>query len=175
MHEWLQNRTEQIEEEDLIKDALQAELQNRGQRPQHALFAASDKQAELNRLQQALADLQDELALQKQDVASAYKDIVKQEEDIRCKEEHLQAERMLQQQRLHAREQYPQPPWLKTLDGTINVAVVGNSGNGKSLLINKIRRLRPGAVNWAPVGVNDHPATPMKAKQSNAKQREQCN
>eukprot|EP00913_Durusdinium_trenchii_P000278 g252.t1 len=41
------------------------------------------------------------------------------------------------------------------VDGCINIAVVGNSGVGKSLLINRLRRLRTQAEGWAPVGVNE--------------------
>ena len=37
----------------------------------------------------------------------------------------------------------------------MNLAVVGNSGVGKSLLINRLRRLRPQAEGWAAVGVNE--------------------
>ena len=45
--------------------------------------------------------------------------------------------------------------WLDKVEGCINIAVVGNSGVGKSLLINRLRRLRPKAEGWAPVGVNE--------------------
>jgi len=50
---------------------------------------------------------------------------------------------------------YRKPDWLADIQGTINVAVVGNSGVGKSLLINTLRRVKPGSQHWAPVGVNE--------------------
>jgi len=54
-----------------------------------------------------------------------------------------------------ARRDYPQPEWMDNIEGTLNVGVVGNSGVGKSLFINKVRRLRPHAKGWAAVGVNE--------------------
>lgn len=54
-----------------------------------------------------------------------------------------------------ARRTYPQPSWLENLEGTMNIGVVGNAGVGKSLLINKLRRLPAHARGWAPVGVNE--------------------
>eukprot|EP00434_Breviolum_minutum_P003416 symbB.v1.2.003006.t1/scaffold113.1/size324549/4 len=45
--------------------------------------------------------------------------------------------------------------WLDKVEGCMNLAVVGNSGVGKSLLINRLRRLRPQAEGWAAVGVNE--------------------
>jgi len=44
---------------------------------------------------------------------------------------------------------------LTDVQDTINVAVVGNSGVGKSLLINTLRRVKPCSEKWAPVGVNE--------------------
>uniref|UniRef100_A0A7S1WQN7 IRG-type G domain-containing protein n=1 Tax=Alexandrium catenella TaxID=2925 RepID=A0A7S1WQN7_ALECA len=37
----------------------------------------------------------------------------------------------------------------------MNVGVVGNSGVGKSLLINRLRGVPPAAQGWAPVGINE--------------------
>lgn len=47
------------------------------------------------------------------------------------------------------------PTWLEKPEGTINIGVVGNSGVGKSLLINKLRNARHGMEGWAPVGINE--------------------
>lgn len=38
---------------------------------------------------------------------------------------------------------------------TVNIAVAGNSGVGKSLLVNTIRGVRPDDPTWAPVGVTE--------------------
>merc|ERR1712050_499192 len=46
------------------------------------------------------------------------------------------------------------------MGGKINIGVVGNAGVGKSLLINTIRRVRPQAKGWAPVGVNETTHSP---------------
>lgn len=37
----------------------------------------------------------------------------------------------------------------------MNICITGNAGVGKSLLINKLRRIRRGNETWAPVGVNE--------------------
>jgi len=51
----------------------------------------------------------------------------------------------------------------------VNVAVVGNSGVGKSLLINKLRRVKPGSREWAAVGVSETTMEPrMHAFPGNA-------
>ena len=48
----------------------------------------------------------------------------------------------------------------------MNLAVVGNSGVGKSLLINRLRRLRPQAEGWAAVGVNETTREPSMSGSS---------
>lgn len=156
--EWLRNRAGEEEEEDLLQDALKDMLETRGPRPEHAPSQLTvEEAARLESLQKSLADLQRELAEQKHEIGSAREDLAKRESEIRAREQLVES----QWQRKQAQEQYPQPAWLESLDGTMNVAVVGNSGVGKSLLINKLRRLRPGAQHWAPVGVNE---TTMHAK-----------
>jgi len=64
---------------------------------------------------------------------------------------------------------YPRPAFLEE-DGdvkTVNIAVVGNSGVGKSLLINTFRGVKAspspqvGEEDWAPVGVNQTTSEPV--------------
>jgi hypothetical protein len=55
---------------------------------------------------------------------------------------------------------YVLPPWLEQIGGTVNIGVVGDSGTGKSRLINKLRKLEAGADGWAPVGVNETTMAP---------------
>jgi len=52
---------------------------------------------------------------------------------------------------------YPRPAWLELdeLEGTMNIGVVGNSGVGKSLLINRMRGLQHFDEGWAPVGIDE--------------------
>mmetsp|Transcript_102535 Transcript_102535/g.299106 ORF Transcript_102535/g.299106 Transcript_102535/m.299106 type:complete len:662 (-) Transcript_102535:84-2069(-) len=58
---------------------------------------------------------------------------------------------------------YPRPAYLEesTSRGGVNIAVVGNSGVGKSLLINSLRDIRSGDPTWAPVGVNQTTQEPV--------------
>lgn len=49
----------------------------------------------------------------------------------------------------------PRPSWLTEIEGVVNIAVTGQSGVGKSSLINAIRRSKPGSHGWAPVGVTE--------------------
>lgn len=44
---------------------------------------------------------------------------------------------------------------------TVNIAVAGNSGVGKSLLVNTIRGIRPQDESWAPVGVTETTSEPV--------------
>lgn len=58
---------------------------------------------------------------------------------------------------------YPRPEFLGEpgLPGVVNVAVVGNSGVGKSLLINSLRDVNSGDETWAPVGVQQTTVDPV--------------
>lgn len=53
-------------------------------------------------------------------------------------------------------QDYAVPSWLdKQRPSFVNVGVVGVSGKGKSLLINRLRGVIPKCSSWAPVGVNE--------------------
>jgi len=57
---------------------------------------------------------------------------------------------------------YPRPAYLgDAADGRVDIAVVGNSGVGKSLLINSLRGVQRGDPGWAPVGVNQTTEDPV--------------
>ncbi|CAE8726526.1 unnamed protein product [Polarella glacialis] len=88
-------------------------------------------------------------------------EVERREADLQKREAELEAEEAEQRRLKDARENYPQPDWLEEVDDYMNVAVVGNSGVGKSLLINKLRKLRPHAEGWAPVGVNETTMRPQ--------------
>jgi len=60
---------------------------------------------------------------------------------------------------------YPRPGFLdeeaEDCDNCVNIAVVGNSGVGKSLLINSLRGVQTGDRGWAPVGVSQTTTRPV--------------
>jgi len=159
--EWLAQKVTDTPEEDIIVDALQDVIKSRGERPAHApspttsedsekLMAMSDHIMQLQRTKlREIGELQQEREL----VAKREAEVAALEEEHRkAKEEH--------QRRQDELLNYPRPSWLDKCEGTINVAVTGNSGIGKSLLINRLRRLKSGAHLWAPVGVRETTMAP---------------
>jgi len=58
---------------------------------------------------------------------------------------------------------YPVPEALTDANyvRTVNVAVTGASGAGKSLFVNNVRGIKHGHPDWAPVGVNETTAEPI--------------
>lgn len=154
--EWLRT-LEKTPEEDLLSEALAEGLAERGLHgPQHApLEAKEEDNRRLQQLSDAYAHMKADLANQEQGIGKAKEDLARREEELRRREEELEAEKQRQRRNEEARRNYPQPRWLENVQGTMNIGVVGNSGVGKSLLINKLRRIRPHADGWAPVGVNE--------------------
>jgi len=134
--DWLKSLGE-TPQEDLFSEALREELARRGPRPAHAPV-----------IEQALAALQQTLAAEQEELDVARADLARREGALAAQEEALRAKRGLD-------EKHRPPHWLTNLDGTINVAIVGNSGVGKSLLINCLRKLQRTSPGWAPVGVNE--------------------
>lgn len=160
--EWLQ-QLEPTPEEDALAGALADGLAERAQDgPQaHVPLALTEADArKLKELEDSLQALRLQISNEANALSKEREDIVRRETELVDREKALQAERDEQQRREAARRDYPQPEWLDNIEGTINVGVVGNSGVGKSLLINKLRRVRPQADGWAPVGVNETTARP---------------
>eukprot|EP00440_Ansanella_granifera_P067868 gb/GFBE01073624.1/.p1 GENE.gb/GFBE01073624.1/~~gb/GFBE01073624.1/.p1 ORF type:complete len:463 (+),score=94.09 gb/GFBE01073624.1/:1-1389(+) len=165
MAEWLRQKAKETPEEDLARealtDALEKVLDSRGKRPVHAPSTGSEDVSHLKELAARLADMQKELYEQRDALGSQREELIKREAEIKEQERFLEAERKRAAEAEEARRNYPMPAWLERgCDGTMNVAVVGNSGVGKSLLINKLRRLKPGASHWAPTGVKETTLSP---------------
>jgi len=141
--EWLRQKHLDTPEEDLVRDALHELLTSRGDLPAHAPSEIAAKLVR-KRFEERRCEL-----------ASAQADLQRREEQFRERSRSLQDEREKQRLAEEELQKYPRPAWLENCEGTINMAVVGNSGVGKSLLINKFRRVRPGTEHWAPVGVKE--------------------
>jgi len=159
--EWLQ-QLGQTPEEDLLTEALVQDLTERGEKgrrlPEHAPAAVTPEDKErLRKLFDAVASVEKALEDERAGLGEARAELACREAELKEREAALEKERALQRQREEAQRNYPMPAWMKreAVEGTINIAVVGNAGVGKSLLINKLRRVRPHAKGWAPVGVNE--------------------
>jgi GTP-binding protein EngB required for normal cell division len=162
---WQRSQDEDMPEEDQLEEALQEKLADRGDRPAHAPKPVSDEErARLQELAEALAKQQQEFAHEREAMGEARDELARREADLKAREAALEAEREEQRQREEARRNYPQPEWLDSVDGMMNIAITGNAGVGKSLLINKIRRARQGTEGWAPVGVNETTSRPTMYK-----------
>eukprot|EP00928_Gymnodinium_smaydae_P025440 TRINITY_DN20258_c0_g2_i1.p1 TRINITY_DN20258_c0_g2~~TRINITY_DN20258_c0_g2_i1.p1 ORF type:complete len:489 (+),score=112.17 TRINITY_DN20258_c0_g2_i1:76-1467(+) len=155
--EWLAQRLDEMPEEDPLREALSDIVGGRGQAPAHAPAKVTGEDAALLKsLVENVTNLQRKLEAEKKGYDQGQKDLQRREEELQALESRLAREREQQRLREEARTNYPQPAWLENVEGTVNVAVVGNSGVGKSLLINKLRRVSgPHAENWAPVGVRE--------------------
>eukprot|EP00439_Symbiodinium_sp_Y106_P023116 s6525_g2.t2 len=114
----------------------------------------------LNALVTELASLQEQFSKEREQLGAEKEEVRAKAKDLERREAELEAEREAQRKREEARRNYPQPAWLEKVEDCINIAVVGNSGVGKSLLINRLRKLRPQAEGWAAVGVNETTRVP---------------
>eukprot|EP00747_Dinoflagellata_sp_TGD_P183697 gnl/TRDRNA2_/TRDRNA2_38774_c0_seq1.p1 gnl/TRDRNA2_/TRDRNA2_38774_c0~~gnl/TRDRNA2_/TRDRNA2_38774_c0_seq1.p1 ORF type:complete len:489 (+),score=57.93 gnl/TRDRNA2_/TRDRNA2_38774_c0_seq1:100-1467(+) len=162
VQEWLRSLGESPEE-DTLGEALTEAVEERGAAPQHAPAKVSEQdQRRLKDLAEAVVTMQKQFNAEREKMGEQKEELARREAEIRAKEQALEAEREAQREREEARKNYPSPDWLENVEGTMNVAVVGNAGVGKSLLINKLRRIRPGSVSWAPVGVNETTRSPTK-------------
>mmetsp|Transcript_13749 Transcript_13749/g.40132 ORF Transcript_13749/g.40132 Transcript_13749/m.40132 type:complete len:276 (-) Transcript_13749:1805-2632(-) len=82
---------------------------------------------------------------------------------LREREEEL---RLIEELALKLEEEehnYPLPEFMERVgyEGTMNVAVAGGPGTGKSLLVNSMRRVKYGDRGYAPVGVRGSTPEPM--------------
>mmetsp|Transcript_56505 Transcript_56505/g.160203 ORF Transcript_56505/g.160203 Transcript_56505/m.160203 type:complete len:454 (-) Transcript_56505:137-1498(-) len=153
VQDWLQ-QLDITPEEDMLAQALADGLaERRGEGMPEHVIAAGDRR--LQELAAKLAEMQRAFAEERESLGSRCEELERREAEIRAREEGVEAEKQAQKVREEARKNYPQPKWLTHLEGTINIGVVGNSGVGKSLFINKLRKVRPQAHGWAPVGVNE--------------------
>lgn len=158
--EWLL-QLGQTPEEDLLTEALVQDLADRGEKglklPEHAPVVTPEDKERLKVLLDAVASMRNALKEERDGLGEAREDLARREKELKDREATLEKEREQQRQREEAQRNYPMPPWMlqEAVEGTINIAVVGNAGVGKSLLINKLRRIRPQAKGWAPVGVNE--------------------
>lgn len=156
VQEWLK-QMDITPEEDKLAEALADGLADRRKSlPSHVI--AGSEQHDTKKLQELaahLADIQRKFKEEEVSLASQHAELVRREAEIRSREEDFEREKKAQKVREEVRRSYPQPKWLENVEGTINIGVVGNSGVGKSLFINKVRRVRPQAHGWAPVGVNE--------------------
>lgn len=152
---WLQ-QLDDTPEEDILTEAVLESLQERGLGPAHAPAAVSaEDEQRLQELAARILEMRNEFEKEREALGKATEDIARQEADLKTREKALEEEREKQRVADEERRNYPQPSWLEGSEGTMNLGVVGNAGVGKSLLINKLRRVRPGADGWAPVGVNE--------------------
>eukprot|EP00930_Biecheleria_cincta_P028216 TRINITY_DN19686_c0_g1_i1.p1 TRINITY_DN19686_c0_g1~~TRINITY_DN19686_c0_g1_i1.p1 ORF type:complete len:463 (+),score=86.36 TRINITY_DN19686_c0_g1_i1:1-1389(+) len=164
--DWLRQKAKEMPEEDvagdMLADALLKVLDTRGPRPVHApAVANSEELSSMKELAGRLVDLQQQLASQRDDIGAEREELARREQELREQERALQAEHERRRNLEESMKNYPVPVWLGDhQDGVMNVAVVGNSGVGKSLLINKLRRLKPGASKWAPTGVKETTMSP---------------
>jgi len=153
-NQWLRQFRDPVE--DKVADRLAHGLASRGLRPWHAPRADTAEEVQkLRDMASAVEEQRKELASEQARLGGEKEDILRREAEVRRREIALAEE--LEQQRLRddARRNYPPPCWLERIEGTINIGVVGHSGVGKSLLINKLRGLKPGSEGWAPVGINE--------------------
>lgn len=151
IREWLRQRTE----EDITLDALQEVLDERGPVPAHTPLLTSVDVERYESLSKSLKQMHEQLNDARSRIEQRNEDLNKREADVEALEQQLRDEEKRRKEIEEEAGNYPQPEWLKNCEGSLNVAVTGNSGVGKSLLINKLRKLSPGECSWAPTGVKE--------------------
>jgi len=154
-------------EEDRVAELLAEGVAERGLVPTHAPqpLQASES-ARLKELSQQLQQLQKrmetetkQIRTERAQLGGRHGEVSHREAEVTAKEQLLQAEQEQLRQRESLYKNYPRPPWLQNAEGTINIGVVGNSGVGKSLIINRLRDVQPHTDAWAPVGVQETTTT----------------
>lgn len=162
---WLRDHVEEEPEEDTLGEALTEKLAEREQHTSHIPKAPSaQEQARMKEVEQALEKMKAQFMAEREAMGAEREQLAAKEKELKERETTLEAEREEMNRREEARRNYPQPSWLDSVEGTMNVGITGNAGVGKSLLINKIRRARRGSEGWAPVGVNETTMTPTAYK-----------
>jgi len=152
--EWMKQRVVDMPEEDVRIDSLDEVLQARGSRPAHAPAPELEESVgRIDRASDALMELQRRKLGEKDALAADRKQVAKLESEVAALQAEIRMENERHEREEEERKNYPHPVWLEKYEGTMNVAITGNSGAGKSLLINRIRRVKPGSYLWAPVGV----------------------
>lgn len=135
LQEWL--RKIQTPEEDRTLELFAECLEKRGPHPAHAPRPElPEEAAEMQRLAEQIATERARLEQREQSLVAQLADV-----ELKRKE------------RAEEFSCFALPPWFDGVEGTMNIGVVGNSGVGKSLLINRLRKLQSGDEGWAPVGV----------------------
>ncbi|CAJ1443359.1 unnamed protein product, partial [Effrenium voratum] len=145
--DWLRQKALEMPEEDLAKEELTEALLKVLGSP----AASPGEVVQLREITTRLAELQHELSEQKDSLGTQREELAKKESELKAQQAALQP----------LPRDYPVPEWLVRNSAALNVAVVGNSGVGKSLLINKMRRLKPGSHGWAPTGVRETTMCPV--------------
>mmetsp|Transcript_48186 Transcript_48186/g.111667 ORF Transcript_48186/g.111667 Transcript_48186/m.111667 type:complete len:507 (+) Transcript_48186:54-1574(+) len=158
LQEWLQQF--KTPEEDRTPELLAEGLRGRGPVPAHAPRVPGPKEVQtLKALAETLSKMGEEVAAERSRLGVRREEVEAREAELRKLERRLETEQQEQQARQDALRDYPAPQWLVKYEGTMNVGIVGNSGVGKSLMINRLRGVQPGAEGWAPVGVNETTTT----------------
>eukprot|EP00927_Polykrikos_kofoidii_P034686 TRINITY_DN29378_c0_g1_i1.p1 TRINITY_DN29378_c0_g1~~TRINITY_DN29378_c0_g1_i1.p1 ORF type:complete len:474 (-),score=91.13 TRINITY_DN29378_c0_g1_i1:441-1811(-) len=149
-------------EEDTLAEALSEALEERGSRPAHSPKDVDTEAAKLRELAEALHKMQEKFNAEREQLGGKREELVKREAELKAREEALKVAQEEQRRQEETQREYPIPDWMERekLEHGINIGVVGNTGVGKSLLINRLRRIRPHAEGWAPVGVNETTMAP---------------
>lgn len=162
--EWMKGKVADTPEEDAGNDMIEAlddVLKTRGSRPTHAPApVTSEDEHRLTEMSNTLISLQRIKLQERGQLEQEHAEVANHEAKVKALEEQLNSEKKHQLSQAEELRNYPHPQWLEKYEGTINVAVSGNSGVGKSSLINRIRRLKPGAHLAAPVGVKETTLAP---------------
>lgn len=151
VQEWLQS-IPGAPEEDRVSELLAKAVAERGELPAHV--RGSDT-VHFAKLSESLEELRKCLEDERRQLGAENEQLQQRQAEIEAQERSLAAERQQQERIAETLRNYPRPPWLEKIEATINIGIVGNSGVGKSLLINALRGLHAGAEGWAPVGIQE--------------------
>jgi len=119
-------------------------------------------QAEVAQVKRELEQARKELIQWKHEWPHVINGLAKRKQELDQREQTLQQVLARYQELEEDAREYPRPEFLTKagVDGSVNVAVVGNSGVGKSLFINTVRGVKRGDPTWATVGVTEETSEP---------------